>query len=348
MQNQKMSGSGKELRFISYMQNIGIMLVVLGHSFHEYPDGIHGKSTLLYQLIYSFHMPLFIFISGFLLNLSIIRRKTVQPVSDFLLKKVKRLIIPFVTLTLVTFIPRSFMSGIADDEIQLTWKMLFASLTDVNHLIIPYFWFIQSIFTLLLIGFFLLLLKEKIGMKDTLFYVLVVAIFGFLPLFFTLETSFFSLNNSCANAIFFFSGMTYARYCKPVDSFIKWSSPMMLILLFSFWVVSFFMFKDSGWMIIVCSMFGIAMTISLSRILENRHIAILDHLNGAYYIIFLLSWYFNVLCQQVLSHFTDFPWWIYSMMSLVSGIYVPLVIYRYIRRHPASHLAVIARRFLGQ
>lgn len=50
------------LKFIGYMQIIAILLVVIGHSFHEYPDGMNGSSMLAYRMIYSFHMPLFIFI----------------------------------------------------------------------------------------------------------------------------------------------------------------------------------------------------------------------------------------------------------------------------------------------
>lgn len=30
------------IKFIAYLQVLGIILVVLGHSFHEYPDGAGG------------------------------------------------------------------------------------------------------------------------------------------------------------------------------------------------------------------------------------------------------------------------------------------------------------------
>lgn len=55
------------LKFIAYLQVIGIILVVLGHSFHEYPDGNMGRSLLMYRMMYSFRMPLFMFVSGFLM-----------------------------------------------------------------------------------------------------------------------------------------------------------------------------------------------------------------------------------------------------------------------------------------
>ena len=57
----------KYLKFIAYLQIIGIFLVVVGHSFHEYPDGDYGRSMLLYRMMHSFRMPLFMFVSGFLM-----------------------------------------------------------------------------------------------------------------------------------------------------------------------------------------------------------------------------------------------------------------------------------------
>ena len=73
----KDSKHNKYFLFIAYLQIIGIVLVVLGHSFHEYPDGHHGDTMLMYKMLHSFRMPLFIFVSGFLLV------KNVLPLASF-------------------------------------------------------------------------------------------------------------------------------------------------------------------------------------------------------------------------------------------------------------------------
>ena len=54
---------GNFVKFVAYLQIIGIILVVLGHSFHEYPDGRMGDSVLILKMLQSFRMPLFIFVS---------------------------------------------------------------------------------------------------------------------------------------------------------------------------------------------------------------------------------------------------------------------------------------------
>ena len=50
---------------ISFMQTFGIILVVLGHS--TYQLGHAGHVPAVCQWLYSFHMPLFFFLSGYLL-----------------------------------------------------------------------------------------------------------------------------------------------------------------------------------------------------------------------------------------------------------------------------------------
>ena len=73
---------------IHYWDNIKgflILLVVLGHLLEQIPD---GKTSILYKLIYLFHMPLFVFCSGYLANYS--PQKTV-----------KRLLIPYVILQIL-------------------------------------------------------------------------------------------------------------------------------------------------------------------------------------------------------------------------------------------------------
>lgn len=61
------------------MRGIAIILVVVGHA---------GISSLEWNFIYSFHMPLFFFISGYFL-------KTDKDFKSFCLKKLKGLYIPF-------------------------------------------------------------------------------------------------------------------------------------------------------------------------------------------------------------------------------------------------------------
>jgi fucose 4-O-acetylase-like acetyltransferase len=82
----------QRLHYIDQLKGIAILLVVMGH-FIQY-NTQEGTSNALFALIYSFHMPLFIFISGY------VAQKTIRPAIflnfiAFLRKKVTSLLLPF-------------------------------------------------------------------------------------------------------------------------------------------------------------------------------------------------------------------------------------------------------------
>lgn len=52
-----------QLSHVSFLQTFGILLVVLGHSFYRF-----SADYPVIRWIYGFHMPLFFFISGYLLR----------------------------------------------------------------------------------------------------------------------------------------------------------------------------------------------------------------------------------------------------------------------------------------
>lgn len=335
------------LKFISYLQVIGIILVVAGHSLHEYPDGYHGYNTIVSGMIYSFHMPLFIFISGFLFiyTSKSLRNKSVK---DFVYNKFCRLIIPYITLTLVTFIPKSLMNGMADDPIEFNFLSFIKSFFFNDFMPIPFLWYIQTLFFLLMFVYGIIYIadKYKISTKFIITSLLIIfSIFYFLPVG---CTTFFSLDKTKEFGIFFIIGNLYALYYEKIEKFADKNLSGKFLLVTILWIVSFNYIENYKPVELICSILGIIMCILLSKIIEKKHIHIFDHLIGANYIIFLLSWYCNVICQQVLSHFVVLPWYIHSALSLLSGIYIPWLGYKYLEKHQDSNWIKFTSFILGQ
>ena len=77
------------INYIDNMKAIGITLVVLGHAAWLNED--------VYTLIYSFHMPLFFFLSGFLAS-------SKREVKQSLIKLFQRLILPFTFFFLISYL----------------------------------------------------------------------------------------------------------------------------------------------------------------------------------------------------------------------------------------------------
>ncbi|CAA7599593.1 Acyltransferase family [Acididesulfobacillus acetoxydans] len=71
-------------KVLDAVRGLGILLVILGHT--------NGRPQLLMKFIYSFHMPLFFFVSGYLFNVEKFRKFRWR---DFLLYKGRRYIQPY-------------------------------------------------------------------------------------------------------------------------------------------------------------------------------------------------------------------------------------------------------------
>lgn len=336
------------LKFIAYLQILGIVLVVFAHSLYFYPDGRHGYTFFSNALLHNVRMPLFMFVSGFLMYYtSFLRREKTKSWGTFAMSKVKRLLLPFFVLTLVTFVPRSLMSGMAEDNIPLDLNSFINSFIYTKQLVIPFFWFIQASFVLLLVTYAGILVSRKLRINDAVYLIFMVVLFVLLEFAPFEFGDFWSFHHIIVYGVFFELGVLYCRFADTIDSRFPWTNPWIFITTGLIWGVSFYFFNGTGY-VHISSIFGILMSIGIAKWLVEHEYKFLDHLVGANYIIFLLSWYFNILSQQVLSHFITMPWWCYSILSLISGIYIPWLFYEYMLKHPDTRFVKTTAFLLGQ
>lgn len=89
----------KRVDYLDYSKGIAIILVVLGHI-------CSGGNIKTY--IYSFHMPLFFIISGYLFNYS-----NVKSLKEFINKKAKAYLIPYMTFSIINISGYYLLSGLS-------------------------------------------------------------------------------------------------------------------------------------------------------------------------------------------------------------------------------------------
>lgn len=95
---------------IDVLYTVGIVLVLVGHSHSS--DWSQFENTVLVRVIrfiYTFHMPLFFFISGFLFQNS--RRVEIDGLGKWIKDKFIRLLVPYFFWSLIAIVPKYYLEN---------------------------------------------------------------------------------------------------------------------------------------------------------------------------------------------------------------------------------------------
>lgn len=171
--------------------------------------------------------------------------------------------------------------------------------------------------------------------------------FVVLPFTAVREVSFFSIGKASELGLFFVAGMAFTKLGKAYSSADNQYAVIAGFSLLVMWILSFIYLEGTSYFVI-CRMLGVGMIISFAIVLSARNHSILDLLVESCYLIFLLSLYFNIASQQVLSHIIHYPWYVYSILSIITGIVIPVCAYKYLKKHRESRWCKITAILLGQ
>jgi fucose 4-O-acetylase-like acetyltransferase len=162
-------GIKKYYEEIEMLKGISIILVILGHAIIVYPIDLHNIlwCKILYDFIYTFHMPLFFAVSGYCFSYN---KNYVQ----FIKKKVVRLLFPYIIFSLPDLLLRAFSHNLVNRT---------TSIQDGIKSILLYggqYWFLYVLFLIFLIyPSFERLLRSK---TSYLFVFLLIFVLNFIPL----------------------------------------------------------------------------------------------------------------------------------------------------------------------
>lgn len=127
-------------------------LVVIGNS----DISSDFKDLWIYKWVYSFHMPLFFFISGFLFALTVPKSKLLTTnFVTFVKKKAIRLLIPFIFINTVIFLIKASLitdTSMLQNPVNLTVESFIAS-TLFNPM--GFMWFLPALFVIFIFAYVL-------------------------------------------------------------------------------------------------------------------------------------------------------------------------------------------------
>ena len=112
----------QKITWLQILQGWSMLLVVIGHvtltGIFENPQT--PVSATIERVIYSFHMPLFMFISGFLFYFTKISRDLAY--KEVVLDKLKRLGLPYLFFTFFTFAVKFIFSSFMKRPVELSLR----------------------------------------------------------------------------------------------------------------------------------------------------------------------------------------------------------------------------------
>ena len=134
----------KRLTYIDIAKGIGIFLVVVGHCI---PDATSATGIAipayrwLHDVIYSFHMPLFFFLAGFMISRQKMLERSQKPI-DFVRRRISRLLVPYLFVGLCYAPFKMLLAKFANKpyDISTLWQIVIGVNPDGE------LWFLYALF----------------------------------------------------------------------------------------------------------------------------------------------------------------------------------------------------------
>lgn len=277
-----MKNKSKKLANISIANAIAIIAVIIGHL--DITGINNDPNTPVANFICAlgrFQMPLFMCISGFLFALTSGFNK---PYYALVKSKVNRLIVPFLFLSVFTFLfkiclPSSMMEHGVGFNAAYLYKMFFIPFRGP----VPHLWFVVSLFTI-----FLLSPLYKRSLKKpvyTIVAIVVLFILHYIPSVSSLLTNkeLLALDKTQNFILWFYLGMVIERY-KLMELIHNWTS----VLFSGFIYVTLVYFIQFPLSESICMCTGIVLILSLSQMLADKFEGLFASWRNYTYQIYLL------------------------------------------------------------
>lgn len=192
-----------KINSILILQGWAMLWVIIGHA----PLNSAGENPPLVQWLvdfaYSFHMPLFVFISGYLFHLTRISQNFAY--KDIISDKLIRLGIPYLFFTFVTMVIKYVAPGAVTRKVSLSLTYLCEALINPSDGPLNELWFVMMLFCL----FALYPLWQQGGIKGIIIATGCMLVYHIIPVF---SPNILSASSFCRNAIYFSLGVLAARY----------------------------------------------------------------------------------------------------------------------------------------
>ena len=314
----------KRINWLLILQGWAMLWVVTGHAPLGEPCTGPLWETMLYRFAYSFHMPLFMLVSGWLFY----RTRISWHYGAVLRDKALRILLPGLVFSLVAYALKIAFPGEMERQVSL-------SVADIaRSYLFPYdnplreLWFLIALFWMFaLLPLWRVTLRCKWGMWLTV--ALLVALW-----FFPLRSGLLCLDRVCTHAIWFYLGMVISReeYVERAFSVRPWLTVLIGVAIYAIGLYTLPIVTTAGGIL-----FSFGLALLADRFLPRLFFSFRDYT----YQIFLMGIFAQMLVKILYRHaLGSLPYLIVWLLCVAVGLYIPVLIARLVERIPFRPLAL--------
>ncbi|MDR2036705.1 MAG: acyltransferase [Bacteroidales bacterium] len=314
----------RQIDWLAILRGWVVLLVVVVHSPTSY-FGPLEKPFEIFNDFFIFRMPLFFFISGFLLYYTKIRKN--GDFSSIVKERFPRILIPYIFITLSVFavklVAELFMNIENPVDVSFTGIINMFIYPDNN----PWssLWFLHVIFI-----FFLCYPILKFTLRKTYTAVLTFALLVLLHYFFPEEVGFLGLSKIFKYFVFFYFGLLFSRfelhqYVKRIDVVI-----LSILLIIGINFIRCDNYETIKYLLFPYSIAGITLSIFFAKLCEKTTPNLFSSFRKYYYQIYILGEFFQRGLLVVYKKYQtdDFSLLLLGFipLSILLGIYGPVIV----------------------
>lgn len=326
--------SAPRLADIGVLSSIGIVLVVFGHS-HPSTDWSqfgHQVFKATIDVIYTFHMALFFYISGYLIRLGF-EKTGVRPSDSIswgmarshMRGRLAKLIVPYLLISTAVFPIKALLASYSQREIMPSFEGYFVAMLVPWLNPVAYFWFLPTLFLAAGVIVVSLTCVRLDGRGAWVFLALLIVCNAFAPL--GSNHSPLNVMGVLSNLVYMWLGVQHRLHRLKVDPWIeRVRSTPFVIAFFLLLVWGSFTIHAVRPFHLPVSLLGILLCVLLARTYVARGFSFLDALDGHTYRIYLLSWFPQAFLALALPNWTGINFWVTSVLMFVSGLLVPIAV----------------------
>ena len=302
----------KKINWLLILQGWAMLWVVIGHSpLGEVNNGPLWENVL-FRFAYSFHMPLFMLVSGWLFYRTRLRGGQKWSYNNIVKDKVIRLLLPGLVFSVVAFTLKVVFPGEISRQTGLGLKEIAHAFMYPNDNPLRELWFIATLF-----WFFVLTPLWKQTLKDKKSMILSLIVLVVLHISHP-NIEFLCLGRVCGYAIWFYCGLLISKMDIVENSFSRnfWLTILAGVLVY---VIGTYVHP------LVVTIGGILLSFGLALFLDRYIPQTFFSFRNYTYQIFLMGIFAQILIKILFKKF-GLPYIPTYLLCIAAGLYVPVII----------------------